>query len=261
MDHARDRAKGHVTLVGAGPGAADLLTLRALRAIEAADVLVHDDLVPADILMLAPRARLIAAGKRKGRHSMPQTRINALLVALGRRGLRVVRLKAGDPLVFGRAGEEIAALRAAGIAHDIVPGVTSALAAAADARVPLTLRGVASHLVFATGHGADGALPPGIEALAREGATLALYMARSVADGVAARLLAGGLPASTPALAVEQAGRDTRRLFAGALADLPALAARDDLAGPVLILVGPAVAHGDLAQAEPFLADLLAAAA
>ncbi|RAI36605.1 siroheme synthase CysG, partial [Rhodoplanes roseus] len=148
---------GKVFLVGAGPGAEDLLTLRAHRLLLEADVIVHDALVPDAVVAMGRRdAQRIAVGKRKGRHSVPQAEIDALLVRLAQEGRRVVRLKAGDPMVFGRAGEEIAALRDAGIDHEVVPGVTSTLAAAADAKIPLTLRGVASHLVLATGHGADG---------------------------------------------------------------------------------------------------------
>ncbi len=244
---------GRVLLVGAGPGSTDLLTLRAQRALGEADVIVHDDLVPEDVIAMGRRdAERIAVGKRKGRHSVAQADIDALLVARAEAGQIVVRLKAGDPLIFGRAGEEIAALRAAGIDYEIVPGVTAALAAAADAAIPLTLRGVASHLVFATGHGADGAEPEGWESLAVSGATVAMYMGRTVADQIAARLIAAGLPEATPVVAIEEAGRAGRRTFAGTLADLPALAARDDVAGPVLILLGAAVGHGALDAAEPF---------
>lgn len=252
---------GKVFLVGAGPGAEDLLTLRAHRLLQTADVIVHDALVPEAVIAMGRRdAERIAVGKRKGRHSVAQGEIDALLVRLGREGRQVVRLKAGDPLVFGRAGEEIAALRAAGIAYEVVPGVTAALAAAADAAVPLTLRGVASHLVVATGHGADGAEPEGWEKLAADGATVAVYMGKSVASRVAARLSAAGLAPTTPVLAVENAGRVDRRLLAGSLAGLAGLADRADVAGPVLILIGPAVAAGDLALAEPFAAPLAAAA-
>jgi uroporphyrin-III C-methyltransferase/precorrin-2 dehydrogenase/sirohydrochlorin ferrochelatase len=256
-----ETVEGRVFLVGAGPGAEDLLTLRAQRLLQTADVIVHDALVPETVIAMGRRdAHRISVGKRKGRHSVAQGEIDALLVRLAREGRRVVRLKAGDPMVYGRAGEEIAALRAAGIAYEIVPGITASLAAAADAAVPLTLRGVSQHLILATGHGADGAEPQGWEHLAASGSTVALYMGKSVADRIVARLVAAGLPLSTPVLAVENAGRASRRLFVGTLGELKSLAARDDLAGPVLILIGEATAHGDVASAEPFALPLAAAA-
>jgi uroporphyrin-III C-methyltransferase/precorrin-2 dehydrogenase/sirohydrochlorin ferrochelatase len=252
-DAERETPSGKVFLVGAGPGAEDLLTLRAHRLLIEADVIVHDALVPDAVVAMGRRdATRIAVGKRKGHHSVPQAEIDALLVRLAREGRRVVRLKAGDPMVFGRAGEEIAALRAAGIDHEIVPGVTASLAAAADAGIPLTLRGVASHLVLTTAHGADGAVPSDWAAIAAAGGTVAVHMGRTVADRMAAQLLAAGLPAATPVVAVENAGRPDRRVFGGPLAALSGLAARDDVAGPVLILIGAAVAHGELAGAEPF---------
>ena len=155
------RVRGHVWLVGAGPGADDLLTLRAQRVLMEADVIVYDALVPQAIVDMGRRdAERLSVGKRKNCHSKSQAEINRLLVQLGEDGKRVVRLKSGDPLVYGRAGEEMAALREAGISYEIVPGITSAFAAAADFDLPLTLRGVASSLVFTTGHGAAG-LPKG----------------------------------------------------------------------------------------------------
>jgi uroporphyrin-III C-methyltransferase/precorrin-2 dehydrogenase/sirohydrochlorin ferrochelatase len=256
-----ETVEGRVFLVGAGPGAEDLLTLRAQRLLQTADVIVHDALVPDAVIAMGRRdAHRVSVGKRKGRHSVAQGEIDALLVRLAREGHRVVRLKAGDPMVYGRAGEEIAALRAAGVPHEIVPGITASLAAAADAAVPLTLRGVSQHLILATGHGADGAEPQGWEQLAASGSTVALYMGKSVTDRIVARLVGAGLPLSTPVLAVENAGRASRRLFAGTLGELKSLAARDDLAGPVLILIGEATAHGDVATAEPFALPLAAAA-
>ncbi len=244
---------GKLFLVGAGPGAPDLLTLRAQRLLQTADVIVHDALVPEDVIVMGRRdAQRISVGKLKGRHSIAQRQINEILVRLVAEGKRVVRLKAGDPMVFGRAGEEIAALRSAGLTYEIVPGVTAAFAAAADSAVALTRRGVASHLILATGHGADGGEPEGWESIAAAGGTVALYMGKSVADRIVARLLAAGLDAATPVVAVENAGRSDRRLLAGVLRELPALARRADITGPVLILLGPAVAEGDLATAIPF---------
>ncbi|WP_055460232.1 siroheme synthase CysG [Chelatococcus sambhunathii] len=243
---------GVVWLIGAGPGSSDLLTLRAQRLLLEADVIVHDGLVPQEVVDMGRRdAERIAVGKAKGRHSVSQSDIDALMVRLARQGKRVARLKAGDPLVFGRAGEELAALRAAGIRAEVVPGVTAALAAAADAQVSLTLRGVASSLTFATGHGAEGGEPAGWPAIAAAGGTVAVYMGRTVAEETQARFIAAGVAPDTPVVAVENAGRMTRRLFAGTLADLPALSARADVDGPVLILVGPTLAHGELKGAEP----------
>ena len=250
--------KGFVWLVGAGPGAADLLTLRAQRLLQEADVIVHDRLVPDAVVAMGRRdARRIDVGKRKGAHSVTQGEINAILVSEAAAGRRVVRLKAGDPLVFGRAGEEMAALRQAQIPFEVVPGVTSALAAAAEAEIPLTLRGTASSLVFATGHDAEGGVLPGWADLALSGATVAVYMGRSVAAGVAARLMEAGLGAGTPVAVIENATLPERRVFAGTLRDLPAFAGRAEVDGPALILIGAAVGEGALAEAEP-LAPALA---
>lgn len=246
---------GFVWLVGAGPGAEDLLTLRAQRLLQEADVIVHDRLVPAAVVAMGRRdAERISVGKAKGAHSVPQDKINDLLVDLGRQGKRVVRLKAGDPLVFGRAGEEMAALKAAGIAHAVVPGVTAAVAAAASIRLPLTLRGVASSLVFATGHDRDSDTLPGWAGLALSGATVAVYMGKTVAAAVAERLVEAGLSPATPVAAIENASQPGERVLAGTVADLAALAGRDDVAGPVLIVVGDVVAHADLSTAEPLTA-------
>lgn len=246
--------EGVVWLIGAGPGAEDLLTLRAQRLLQRADVIVHDQLVPDAVIDMGRRdARRIGVGKAKGKHSVTQAAINDLLVKLAREGLHVARLKAGDPLVFGRGGEEIAALRDAGIRYTVVPGVTAALAAAADYAVPLTLRGVSSSIVFATGHGAGGAEPNGWPEVARSGGTVGVYMGRSVAAETYERLVRHGVAPSTPVAVIENAGRVDSRALAGPLSDLPALAARDDIGGPVLILVGDAVAAGDFAAAEPIV--------
>lgn len=250
--NADDADSGFVWLVGAGPGAEDLLTLRAQRVLQEADVIVHDALVPDAVVAMGRRdAQRIAVGKRKGAHSVPQPEINAILLREARAGRRVVRLKSGDPMIFGRAGEEIAALRAAGIAHDVVPGVTAAFAAAASAKIPLTLRGVASQLVFATGHDQSGATLPAWGQMALEGATVAVYMGRSVAARVAARLTEAGLDAATPVAVIENAAQDGERLFAGTLADLGALEDRDDVSGPVLIVIGEVVGAADLSASAP----------
>jgi len=259
---ARGKAAGHVALVGAGPGSEDLITLRAHRLLMEADTIVHDALVPEAVIALGRRdAERIAAGKRKGCHSKSQDEINALLVKLARDGKRVVRLKSGDPLVFGRAGEEMAALRAAGVSYEVVPGVTSAFAAAADFELPLTLRGVSSSLVLTTGHDLKGASLPDWARLAIDGATVAVYMGRSNAAEVASRLADAGLSPDTAVAIVENASLPGRRLLHGTLADLPALADRTELTGPVMTLIGDAVAGANFAHSRPLAAARPAKAA
>lgn len=252
----RRAARGHVALVGAGPGAEDLLTLRAQRLLMQADVIVHDALVPEAVVAMGRRdAERLPVGKRKGCHSKSQAEINQLLVDLGRQGKQVVRLKSGDPLVFGRAGEEMQALRDAGISYEVVPGVTAAFAAAADFELPLTLRGVSSSIVFTTGHDLKGGTLPDWAKLAISGATVAVYMGRSVAADVAARLIEAGLSPDTAVAVVENASLTGRRLFHGTLADLPSLEARSDLTGPVMTVIGDAVAGANFAKSEPLAAQ------
>ena len=246
--------KGHVALVGAGPGAADLLTLRAQRLLLEADVIVHDALVPAEIIGLGRRdAVRVSVGKRKGQHSASQEDINATIVRLGLEGKRVVRLKGGDPMTFGRAYEEMEALREAGITFEIVAGVTSASAAAADFELPMTLRGVASSIIFTTGHDLKGNSIPDWAGLAMKGATVALYMGRSVAGTVSTRLIELGLSPQTPVAVIENASRQTRHLLTGSLADLHSIQAMTSLKGPVLIFIGQAAAYANLSNAEPIV--------
>jgi uroporphyrin-III C-methyltransferase/precorrin-2 dehydrogenase/sirohydrochlorin ferrochelatase len=246
--------KGHVSLVGAGPGAADLLTLRAQRLLLEADVIVHDALVPTEIIGLGRRdAVRISVGKRKGQHSASQDDINATIVRLGLEGKRVVRLKGGDPMTFGRAYEEMEALREAGITFEIVAGVTSASAAAADFELPMTLRGVASSIIFTTGHDLKGNSIPDWAGLAMKGATVALYMGRSVAGTVSERLIELGLSPKTPVAVIENASRETRNLLTGTLSELHHIQAMTTLAGPVLIFIGRAAAHANLTHAEPIV--------
>ena len=249
---ANSPSTGHVALVGAGPGAEDLLTLRAQRLLMEADVILYDALVPEAVVAMGRRdAERVSVGKRKGCHSKTQGQINALLVELGRAGKQVVRLKSGDPLVFGRAGEEMAALRDAGISYEVVPGVTAAFAAAADLELPLTLRGVSSSMVFTTGHDLKGNSLPDWARLAISGATVAVYMGRSVAAEVAGRLIEAGLSPDTAVGVVENASLKNRRRFHGTLADLPSLEARADLTGPVMTIIGDAVAGANFERSEP----------
>ncbi|MBW8812925.1 MAG: uroporphyrinogen-III C-methyltransferase [Caulobacterales bacterium] len=236
---------GRVQLVGAGPGAADLLTVRALRAIEGAQALLYDALVSPDVLALAPAACLkIQTGKRAGRTSMPQATINRLMLRLARRGLRVVRLKGGDPSVFGRVGEEAAFLHAHGVATEVVPGVTAASAAAAQFGFPLTHRGEARRLLVATATVGEGALAGGGWAAGADPeTTLALYMGRDQLAAVAERLIAEGRSPQTPALAVENAGRPDARAIPATLASLAADVAAAAPDGPVVVIVGEVVAQ------------------
>lgn len=236
---------GRVRLVGAGPGAIDLMTVRALRAVESAQALLYDALIPEEILALAPAGCLcIQTGKRAGKASMKQETINRLMLRLARRGLDVVRLKGGDPSVFGRAGEERAFLEAHGIAVEVVPGVTAASAAAAQFAFPLTHRGEARRVAFATARVQDGSIvEAGWAGLADPGTTVALYMARGAAGAAAERMMAEGRPGDTPALAVENAGRPDARLVPATLENLGRAVADAGFDGPVLLLVGEVAAQ------------------
>jgi uroporphyrin-III C-methyltransferase len=234
---AKERAMGKVHLVGAGPGAPDLLTLRAARLLESADIVLHDALVHPDTLALARRARLVAVGKRNGRVSTEQRFIDRSLVEAARHHEIVVRLKGGDPMLFGRAQEEIAALEAAGIEVEIVPGVTAALAAAATLRVSLTRRGLSRSVAFLTprvGHGEEGS---DWLAAALAADSVALYMAAAQSDAIAGALVAGGKAAATPVALVENASLPDERTRFTTLAALAAAPARE-AEGPVLMLVG-----------------------
>ena len=253
--HAGESGAGYVWLIGAGPGAEDLLTLRAQRLLQEADVIVHDQLVPDAVVQMGRRdAERIAVGKQKGHHSFTQAQINALLVRLALSGKRVARLKGGDPMVFGRAGEETAALRKAGIGYAIVPGVSAALAAAADSATPVTLRKVSSGFVLATAHGASDEELEHWASLARSGLTLALYMGKSTASQVAIRLIINGTSARTPVGVVVNAGRPGREMHRGTLGEL-ADGVHDFAQGPAIIFVGAAVAAGDWEQAIPLAAQ------
>jgi uroporphyrin-III C-methyltransferase len=233
---------GVVWLVGAGPGDPELLTIKALRVLQGADVVVHDGLVSDEILELAPAAaRRISVAKRKSRHSYSQDEINRMLTAFALEGLNVVRLKGGDPFIFGRGGEELEACRAAGVACHVVPGVTAALAAGAGAGAPLTHRGSAQAVTFVTGHAAQGREPDlDWASLARPNHTVVIYMGLSQAAPIAARLMAAGRAGATPALIVENASRADERRVVTTVAGLAAAAA--SLSGPALLIVGEAMA-------------------
>jgi uroporphyrin-III C-methyltransferase/precorrin-2 dehydrogenase/sirohydrochlorin ferrochelatase len=238
-------ANGSVALVGAGPGDPELLTLKALRELQSADVILYDDLVtPAIVEMARREAEKIPVGKRGYKPSCRQDHIVARLVALASQGKRVVRLKGGDPMIFGRANEEIAALRAAGIPVEVIPGVTAALGAAAMLQVSLTEREKARRLQFITAHAHDGKLPEDIDwrALCDPRASTVVYMGVKTLEPLAGLLLANGMDPSTPALLVERATcPDERRIF-GTIGNLAAKVAVAEPSGPCVILIGEAFA-------------------
>lgn len=232
---------GQVHLVGAGPGDPDLLTVKALRLLWQAEAVVYDRLVSPDIVDLAnPAARRIPVGKESGRHSVPQDQINRLLESLAREGLRVVRLKGGDPFIFGRGGEEALHLAAAGIPCSVVPGVTAAAGCGAAAGIPLTHRGLAGSVRLITGHGReDHDLRINWSSLTDPDCTLVFYMGIATAPLIAARLMEAGLSADTPAAAIERGTLPGQRVHVTRLADLPAVAA--GCQPPTLLVVGKVV--------------------
>ena len=240
------RPAGMVTLVGAGPGDPGLLTLRALRVLNEADVILHDRLVGDGVLELARRdAERIAVGKQAGNHLRSQEQINALLVEHARAGLRVVRLKGGDPFVFGRGGEELEALRAHGIDYEVVPGITAALACAAHAGVPLTHRGHAQSVRLVTAHCRSSLDTLDWAALAQERQTLAVYMGVAMLERLRDRLLAHGRAASTPFALVENGTRADQRVVTGTLAELPERARAHAVRPPALLIIGEVAAFAD----------------
>jgi uroporphyrin-III C-methyltransferase/precorrin-2 dehydrogenase/sirohydrochlorin ferrochelatase len=230
---------GSVALVGAGPGDPGLLTLRALRLLNQADVILHDRLVGAGVLALARRdADFVEVGKQASNHHVTQDGIHALMLAHARAGRRVVRLKGGDPFVFGRGGEELEYLRVHGIAYEVVPGVTAALACAAYAGVPLTHRDHAQSVRFVTAHAKDSMDTLDWPALAQERQTLAVYMGVAGLPDLRDRLLSQGRAASTPFALVENGSRPEQRVVTGTLADLPELARQHAVQSPALLILG-----------------------
>jgi uroporphyrin-III C-methyltransferase len=235
--------RGTVYLVGAGPGDPELLTLKAVRLLASADVVLHDDLVPAAVLAHAERALAINVGKRCGRKNISQEQIDAMMVDYARRGMAVVRLKSGDPLVFGRAGEEMDALRRAGVPFEVVPGITAAFAAAAAVRRPLTDRRNASSISFSSGHHAPGST---LEPASLAGATRAIYMPGRDLRAIAAQLRAEGLRAELPCVIVSRAAQPDQEILHTTLDRLDRAAPGR---APSILLVGEVLGEANAAEA------------
>ncbi|MDX1576732.1 MAG: siroheme synthase CysG, partial [Kiloniellales bacterium] len=257
---AQQVPEGSVAIVGAGPGDPDLLTLRALTALQSADVVVYDRLIGPEILDRARRdAERIYVGKAKGHHAASQDEINALLLEHAREGKRVVRLKGGDPFIFGRGGEEVEFLRRHRIAVDLVPGITAATAAAASAGIPLTHRRLAQAVTLVTGHGAaDDSGEPDVDWAALAGAnhTVALYMGLTNAGRVAEQLMSNGRSPGTPVAVVSKASLPDQRIEIGRLGELGALVRDRAIAGPALIVIGEVVAQADAGQVKAWVETL-----
>jgi len=226
--------RGFVSLVGAGPGDPELLTLRALNRLRAADLVLYDALVEAELLELAPDARRFFVGKRAGRHSIAQEGIHRLMIRAAERGERVVRLKCGDPFVFGRGGEEALALEAAGVAYEVVPGVSSAVAAPALAGIPVTHRGLAAGFAVLSGH-AEAAFGPAVDSLAPGSLTVVVLMGLRTRAELAARLVARGWSPATPAAIALGASHDGTARWLGTLAELGAAPLDSELAGVIVV--------------------------
>lgn len=253
---------GSVYLIGAGPGAADLITIRAANILAGADVVFYDALVNPEILDLyCPQAQQICVGKRAGRHAVDQRFISKHLVSAAQRHANVVRLKGGDPMLFGRAQEEIDSLEAAGIDYQIIPGVTAALAASAELRVPLTRRGISRSVTFVTPRSAGKRRSHDWLAPVLTSDTSVLYMGLGEAETITHRLLACGMSPQTPIAIVENASLPACRTLSGLLCDLPALASQTDFQGPATLLIGEvlrdlvSVPAASPAQAEEALDD------
>jgi uroporphyrin-III C-methyltransferase/precorrin-2 dehydrogenase/sirohydrochlorin ferrochelatase len=245
---------GSVTLVGAGPGDPELLTLRAVRALQSADVILFDDLVSRDVLDFARReARKMLVGKTGFGPSCKQEDINSLMVGLARQGKRVVRLKGGDPLIFGRAAEEIAACKAANIAVDVVPGITAAQGAASRLGLPLTDRKHARRLQYVTGHAHDGALPKDIDwqSLADPATTTAIYMPARTLAALVEKAVTEGLDPRTPAIAIARATRPDQQVVSAPIGELPGRLAQAALPGPLLVMLGHVFGAQEKVKAAP----------
>lgn len=260
---------GHVVLVGAGPGDPDLLTVRAAREIAAAEIVFADRLVGRGIMeLISASAEIVHVGKSKGEHSVPQDEIHRRMIEAAEAGMRVVRLKGGDPFIFGRGGEEVEALREAGVTVEVVPGISSALGAAASIQVPLTHRDAAQSVTFVTGHAALGKEPDlDWTALARPNQTVVVFMGVGTAGMIAARLIAAGREPSTPVAIVENATRANEIAVFGSLDRAAELIQSAGITGPALLVIGEVVAlakdapqavrsETQAGKAKPSLSDL-----
>jgi uroporphyrin-III C-methyltransferase len=244
---------GKVFLVGAGPGDPDLLTLKAVKALRLADVILTDDLVSAEVLAHArPGARILAVGKRGGCRSTPQEFIERLMIAAARKGLAVVRLKGGDPMIFGRGGEECEALRAAGIEHEVVNGITSGLAAATAIGIPLTHRALCHGAILVTGHERAGERTDWA-ALVRTGLPLVIYMGVARVDALREALLAAGMPAEMPAAVVANASRPEEKSLATTLGRMAIEIRQADIASPAILIVGEVARLAAIERVAPVL--------
>lgn len=250
-------ARGRVILVGAGPGDPGLLTVRAVEALRTADVVVHDGLIDPRVLDLAPAtAQRISVAKQRARHTLPQESINALIVAHVKTGAIVIRLKGGDPFVFGRGGEEVEAVRAAGLPVEVIPGVSAALGCAAGAMLPLTHRDWSSAVSFVAGQ-CKGLSEQDWSGLAGQGRTLVIYMGVATAEAIADKLMADGVAPDMPVAVLERGTYADARALRTLLADLGPMVAREDVKSPAVIVVGEVV---QLADAEDKLGSWAKAA-
>ena len=257
MSKATPSPPGKVWLVGAGPGDPDLLTLRAARLITRAELIVHDGLVDPAILALArPAAELISVAKQRSRHTMAQDAINALLVREALAGREVVRLKGGDPFIFGRGGEEAEACHAAGVAVEVVAGISAAIGAAAAAQIPLTHRKSASVVSFVAGQ-CQGLSEQNWAGLAGVGRTLVIYMGVATAEAIAEKLIADGLSPAMPVAVIENATRQNMRVLRAPLAGLPGLVAAEQIKSPALIVIGEVTAEPEIEKLRSLALEVI----
>jgi uroporphyrin-III C-methyltransferase len=250
---------GKVFLIGAGPGDPELITIKAIKALQVADVILMDDLVNRELLQHAPQARIVEVGKRDGCKSTSQHFINRMMVALAEQGQTVARLKGGDPFLFGRGGEEMLALQAAGVATEIVPGITSGLAVPASIGIPLTHREFTHGVTFVTGHikgGTSSDDGPNWQALVSGRTTLVVYMGMKRLATIVSELLAAGMPADTPSAAIQQGTLPDQRHVISPLEALPLAVRQHGLASPAIIVVGDVVRLAN----QNLMSDLAAAA-
>jgi len=246
---AAKTATGRVALVGAGPGDPDLLTLKAARLIAEAEIVFADRLVGEGVMkLISPAALVVSVGKSKGEHSVPQNEIHRRMIEAAKAGKRVVRLKGGDPFIFGRGGEEVEALREAGVVVEITPGISAALGIAAATQIPLTHRDMAQAVTFVTGHAALGKEPDlDWVSLARPNQTVVVFMGLGTADAIAARLIAAGRDPATPVAIVENGTRENEVRAFGSLGNIADVVQASGIQGPALLIIGEVVA---LAQRE-----------